>query len=238
MLVMTRSLATLFLFAVLLWPGCRNNDDDPQAVIGLSTSAFSFTCTEGGANPADQTVTLRNIGGAGSVLEWTATSSAPWLTISPTSGSLGTLGATLLTMSVDATTQAEGWTGSTSTVGALAPVEGPTGVWTGSAMLVWSGSPTTSAKFYDPATDTWFGSASTVGAPSTRMLFSAVWTGTEMIIWGGVTTFCSGPLDTGARYNPSTDTWTPMSVTGAPTARLAHSAVWTGTQMIVWGGDG
>lgn len=232
---MTRSLATLLLITVLILPGCRNSDD-PEAAIGLSASTFSFTCTEGGANPPDQTVTLTKTGG--SVLEWTATSSAPWLTVSPTSGSLGISGATLLTMSVNATSQVESWTGSTSTVGALAPVEGPTAVWTGSAMLVWSGSPATAAKFYDPATDTWFGSPSTVGAPSTRMLFSAVWTGTEMIIWGGVTTFCSGPLNTGARYNPSTDTWTAMSVTGAPTPRLAHSAVWTGTHMIVWGGDG
>src|SRR6185436_11459866 len=43
--------------------------------------------------------------------------------------------------------------------------------------------------------------------------------------------------NTGGRYNPSTDTWTPTS-TGAnvPTARLDHVAVWTGTEMIVWGG--
>ncbi len=32
------------------------------------------------------------------------------------------------------------------------------------------------------------------------------------------------------------DTWLPTSPTGAPTSRYAHSAVWTGTDMIVWGG--
>jgi len=235
-LVMTRSLAKLLLVSALLLPSCRNRHD-PEPAIGLSASTFSFTCIEGGANPVDQTVVLTNSGDARSFLEWTATSSAPWLSVSPTSGRLGVLDPMLLTMSVNAATQVEGWIGSTSTVGAIAGTEAPGAVWTGSAMLVWRGDPATPAKFYDPSTDTWFGSASTVGAPSTRLLFSAVWTGTEMIIWGGVTSFCNGPLNTGARYNPSTDTWTPMSVTGAPAARLAHSAVWTGTHMIVWGGD-
>src|SRR5207249_6601188 len=32
------------------------------------------------------------------------------------------------------------------------------------------------------------------------------------------------------------DTWTGTSVTNAPTARSVHTAVWTGTEMIVWGG--
>ncbi|PYJ31882.1 MAG: galactose oxidase, partial [Verrucomicrobia bacterium] len=38
------------------------------------------------------------------------------------------------------------------------------------------------------------------------------------------------------RYNPGTDSWTATSTTGAPAARLRHTAVWTGTEMIVWGG--
>ena len=32
------------------------------------------------------------------------------------------------------------------------------------------------------------------------------------------------------------DTWTPTSLTNAPTARAGHTAVWTGSEMIVWGG--
>src|SRR5437762_1939887 len=32
------------------------------------------------------------------------------------------------------------------------------------------------------------------------------------------------------------DTWTATSLTNAPAARAAHTAVWTGSQMIVWGG--
>src|SRR5262245_39391454 len=59
--------------------------------------------------------------------------------------------------------------------------------------------------------------------------------GTEMIVWGGV-----GPtlVNTGGRYDPSSDTWMPTS-TGAnvPTPRRGQTAVWKGTEMIVWGGD-
>src|SRR5207247_9916506 len=32
------------------------------------------------------------------------------------------------------------------------------------------------------------------------------------------------------------DSWTATSTTSAPAARSAHTAVWTGSEMIVWGG--
>jgi len=34
-----------------------------------------------------------------------------------------------------------------------------------------------------------------------------------------------------------TDTWTPTSITNAPVIRASHTAVWTGNEMIVWGGS-
>ena len=54
-----------------------------------------------------------------------------------------------------------------------------------------------------------------------------------MIVWGG---FDGANLNTGGRYNPSTDSWTATSTTNAPAARDDHTAVWTGSEMIVWGG--
>ncbi len=42
--------------------------------------------------------------------------------------------------------------------------------------------------------------------------------------------------NTGGRYNPITDTWVATSLINAPTKRQAHTAVWTGTEMIIWGG--
>ncbi|PYI95312.1 MAG: galactose oxidase, partial [Verrucomicrobia bacterium] len=56
-----------------------------------------------------------------------------------------------------------------------------------------------------------------------------------MIIWGGGADN-STYLNTGARYNPGTDSWTATSTTNAPKARSSHRAVWTGSEMIVWGG--
>ena len=43
-------------------------------------------------------------------------------------------------------------------------------------------------------------------------------------------------FNSGGRYNPSTDSWTATSTTDAPAARAGHTAVWTGSEMIVWGG--
>jgi N-acetylneuraminic acid mutarotase len=54
-----------------------------------------------------------------------------------------------------------------------------------------------------------------------------------MIVWGGISAGNSG-----GRYNPSTDSWTATSTTSAPAGRSSHTAVWTGSQMIVWGGWG
>src|SRR5205807_7093724 len=41
---------------------------------------------------------------------------------------------------------------------------------------------------------------------------------------------------TGARYNPGTDSWTATKTSDAPAGREVHTAVWTSSQMIVWGG--
>src|SRR2546430_17297374 len=41
---------------------------------------------------------------------------------------------------------------------------------------------------------------------------------------------------TGGRYNPVTNNWAATSTTNAPDFRYYHTAVWTGTEMVVWGG--
>jgi hypothetical protein len=56
-----------------------------------------------------------------------------------------------------------------------------------------------------------------------------------MIVWGGWTLSSSG-LNTGGRYNSNTDSWTATSTTNAPAGRFDHTAIWTGSEMIVWGG--
>ena len=111
-------------------------------------------------------------------------------------------------------------------------------VWTGSQAIVWNGLPNSAGARYDPATDLWT-PISAVHAPSGRVDASAVWTGQEMILWGGNSPSASIPflpVNTGGRYNPHTDSWTPTSTTDAPTGRSSHGAIWTGSRMVVWGG--
>lgn len=94
----------------------------------------------------------------------------------------------------------------------------------------------------------------TIGAPAARTQHSAVWTdgslfgqpkgaqfANSMIVWGGMTTINAGSdkgevTNTGGAYSMDTGKWLPISHAGAPTGRVGHAAVWTGSKMIVWGG--
>jgi hypothetical protein len=88
-----------------------------------------------------------------------------------------------------------------------------------------------------PCTDDTWTATSTTNAPDARAYQTAVWTGTEMIVWGGCSdSGCANVLNTGGRYNPSTDSWTATSTTDAPSGRSVFTGIWTGSEMIVWGG--
>ncbi|HEU5179538.1 MAG TPA: MopE-related protein [Candidatus Polarisedimenticolia bacterium] len=129
----------------------------------------------------------------------------------------------------------------TTTTGAPIPRYLHTGVWSGSRMVVWGGIQGTNAVntggLYDPGTDSWQ-PTSLVNAPQARTGHTAVWTGSRMIVWGGQD-WPDGDnyFNTGASYDPSSNLWTPISSSGAPLGRVFHSAVWTGSRMIVWGGS-
>jgi N-acetylneuraminic acid mutarotase len=136
----------------------------------------------------------------------------------------------------------------TDTWTATSTLNAPTGrgrhtvVWTGSKMVVWGGSgitggPVATGGLYDPVTDTW-NPTSTTSVPTARAWHSTVWTGSRMIVWGG----WSGEgyvasLDTGGVFDPAVNSWTAAtSTTNAPSPRNGHTAVWTRSRMIVWGG--
>ena len=133
------------------------------------------------------------------------------------------------------------WTAVTTT-GAPAGRGHHTAVWTGSELIVWGGhgglSLNTGGR-YNPATDSWT-AVTTTGAPAARSRHTAVWTGSEMTVWGGRSerddTATRRSFNDGARYNPAGNNWTAMITIGAPTARAFHTALWTGGEMIVWGG--
>ena len=76
----------------------------------------------------------------------------------------------------------------------------------------------------------------TNSSPAGHIHQTAIWTGQEMIIWGGYNIDCLHCVNTGARYNPTSNTWTPMATNSAPAGRYNHSSIWTGTELIIWGG--
>lgn len=130
-----------------------------------------------------------------------------------------------------------------ATAGAPAGRDGQVMVWTGSHLLLWGGRNAggllDDGALYDPATDSWVALA-VGGAPGARFAAAAVWTGESLLVWGGQGP--SGELNTGARlrFNEAGQpvSWEALPTTGAPAARVGHTAVWTGQQFLVWGGQG
>ena len=136
------------------------------------------------------------------------------------------------------------WSGTTTT-------NAPTGrafhtaVWTGTKMVVWGGhddggNDVNTGGQYDPVGNSWMaGGTTTTNAPTVRESHTAVWTGSKMIVWGGRDANTATLFNTGGQYEPVGNSWAVggTATTGAPTERYYHTAVWTGSKMIVWGGD-
>jgi glucose/arabinose dehydrogenase len=57
----------------------------PPPVLAVSPASLPFSATAGGSNPASKTLTVSNTGGG--ALSFTASDDAPWLTLTPASGS-------------------------------------------------------------------------------------------------------------------------------------------------------
>ncbi len=118
---------------------------------------------------------------------------------------------------------------------------GHTAVWDGSAMVVWGGEDDggtfrADGARYEPGIG--WSLLPTAGAPAGRRGHTALWTGVEMLVWGGeagsAASLHLAPF--GARYNPQADVWNPVSNPESIAPRMEHSALWTGAEMIVWGG--
>ncbi len=135
---------------------------------------------------------------------------------------------------------------STSLTNAPSPRSNAAAVWSGKEMIIWGGFFTASGGIftypnsggrYNPFSDSWIPTA-TAGAPVGRTLHSGVWNGAELMVWGG---YGNNPGTTvfqdGGRYNPTTDGWSAIPAAGAPAARQNHAAVWSGSELIIHGGD-
>jgi hypothetical protein len=140
-----------------------------------------------------------------------------------------------------------------------APVApGAVAVWTGSQVLLFGGENSYSTDerwvyenpnrvaIYTPATRSWSLVNGNGAIPAGRTRHTAVWTGSRMVIWGGERVVTAGPtfftyqtrvdLNDGAAFDPVTGSWTAITTNGAPSPRRGHTAVWTGSRMIVHGG--
>ena len=125
----------------------------------------------------------------------------------------------------------------------LAPRTGHSAVWVQNRMVVWGGAAEGGATLadgasYDPATNTWAPLPQAPLAP--RVGHRTVATTHRMLVWGGSSETANGVyFADGAVYSPATNSWTPMAAApGSLAARDNFSSVWTGEQMLVWGGPG
>lgn len=121
--------------------------------------------------------------------------------------------------------------------------DGHTAVWTGSKMIVFGGrgnsmrTLTIEGGVYDPQSG-WstFNSDTIFG----RHGHTAVWSGNEMIVFGGKPTWTSGVgqyLNSVYALNPASMTWRIVESKTAPFPRQHHGAAWTGSSLVVFGGQ-
>lgn len=118
-----------------------------------------------------------------------------------------------------------------------------TAVWTGSKMVVFGGYESNSVAasigsggVFDPKTLKWtyeFRSEAVQG----RYGHTAVWSGGEMLIFGGhLARTALKTLNAVAAFNPGSTSWRVVDVQNPPAKRVYHSAVWTGSYMLITGG--
>ncbi len=126
----------------------------------------------------------------------------------------------------------------------IVPRTGHTAVFLQNRMVIWGGAGEGGAALadgasFDAATDSW-----TVLPPAplaARVSHGAAATTDRMLVWGGSSETAEGGMyfADGASYSPLAGSWTPM--VAAPEwlpARDSFGSVWTGRQLLVWGGYG
>ncbi len=101
--------------------------------------------------------------------------------------------------------------------------------WTGNEMLVWAGTDDGGGAAYDPTKDSWR-PVSQDGAPARSNV--SVWTGSHLLVPPASLATTDGGV-----YDAAAGKWTVMAQSGL-SPRAVPCAVWTGSEMILWGGAG
>ena len=112
------------------------------------------------------------------------------------------------------------------------------GVWSGTEVILWDGSSNATdinhVYHFNPQTNT-FTTFNTAYPYASRSGYSLLWAADKMIIWGG------GYQNNGAIYYPGNHLWYPINMPPALQSTIPgrnnHAACWTGTEMIVTGGE-
>ncbi|HUZ35941.1 MAG TPA: kelch repeat-containing protein, partial [Streptosporangiaceae bacterium] len=119
----------------------------------------------------------------------------------------------------------------------IAPYNGPVGavgVWTGHQVIMWGGGccggVTAAGAACTPATRTW---RKLPPLPQARG-GTALWDGTELLYIGGTRHGASAPSADGFAFSPATGRW--RWLPAMEFSRTGFAAVWTGHQVLVWGG--
>jgi N-acetylneuraminic acid mutarotase len=162
----------------------------------------------------------------GAAVVWTGQSVLIW------GGVCGTQGACSIAESID---PASGNVKNLSLTGAPPFSYDGASVWTGTQMLVWTGAGSPGGM-YDPVTDSW----TTMSLPPVANATPngpGFWTGSELLVWA----YASQPGQTSSfmlplAFDPKANAWTMLPTEGQPSSRSKYATVWTGSEMIIWGG--
>ncbi|HVY31133.1 MAG TPA: kelch repeat-containing protein [Polyangiaceae bacterium] len=118
---------------------------------------------------------------------------------------------------------------------------GAFGTWDGAYLLAWSGNGNgfkSDGKLYEPVGDKWT-NMGTSGEPSARWAPNR-YTGWSFRIKPHLALFVGGSGNSfatdGGMYNSTTNGWTSISAWPSGASHIYGAAVWTGTELVMWGG--
>lgn len=112
--------------------------------------------------------------------------------------------------------------------------------WAGGRMIVWGGESSGGTALadgasYNPATGIW--TALPASPLSARLGHAAVAAGDRIVFFGGAAQRFGAVLHDGAIYDPAANAWTLLPAAGAPEGRQFHQMVWTGSEVLILGGE-